>query len=319
MPVSVAAAERASNTTTPRSLSLVVAEPATHEFDPVRALATADDLSAGMLEVVEQTRVAFSAEGVEWWAIGDDGVAALVAAAGQADGALLRLTLARTGVFFVYGGRLDPAVESELQSLRPIIRRRAAEERLATTAVGLARRNQALEDFAGLIAHELKTPLHAALVADNPLPLLEQALSLVDSLLEAASSEPAERMFASVAACLAEATGELDIDVEITDGPDTTLPLPPVQLRTILRNLLSNAAAAGARHIRVSAARMPGSWRLLVDDDGVGLSRADRYEAGSGLGLSLCRRIAGRFGGSLELAAIPSGGTRATLEFVEAG
>jgi signal transduction histidine kinase len=319
MPVSVAAAEQASTTPMLRSLTMVAAEPAPHEFDPVRALATADDLAAGMLEVVEQTRIACGAEGVEWWAIGDDGVAALVAAAGHAHGALLRLTLSRTGVFFVHGGRIDPAVESELQSLRPIIRRRAAEERLATTAVGLARRSQALEDFAALVAHELKTPLHAALVADDPLPLLGEALDLVDSLLEAASSDPAERMFASVAACLEEATGELDVDVEITDGVGTTLPLPPVHLRTILRNLLSNAVAAGARHIRVSAARMPGSWRLLVDDDGVGLSRADRYEAGSGVGLSLCRRIAGRFGGALELASIPSGGTRATLEFVEAG
>ncbi len=65
-------------------------------------------------------------------------------------------------------------------------------------------------------------------------------------------------------------------------------------------------------------ARSLRSWRLLVDDDGVGLAEVDRYAAGSGLGLSLCRRIAARFGGVLELAPRPSGGTRATLEFVEA-
>ena len=41
------------------------------------------------------------------------------------------------------------------------------------------------------------------------------------------------------------------------------------------------------------------------------------HDAGSGLGLSLCRRIAARFGGVLELDARPSGGTRATVEFAE--
>jgi signal transduction histidine kinase len=60
------------------------------------------------------------------------------------------------------------------------------------------------------------------------------------------------------------------------------------------------------------------SWRLVVDDDGVGLAAIDRYDAGSGLGLALCRRIAARFGGALELAARPFGGTRATLTFTEA-
>jgi signal transduction histidine kinase len=34
--------------------------------------------------------------------------------------------------------------------------------------VQLTRRNEALEDFAALVAHELKTPLQAALFADDP-------------------------------------------------------------------------------------------------------------------------------------------------------
>jgi signal transduction histidine kinase len=96
------------------------------------------------------------------------------------------------------------------------------------------------------------------------------------------------------------------------------MPLPPGPLCVILRNLLSNAVAAGARHIDVTAARSLSSWRLLVDDDGAGLAEPGRYAAGSGLGLSLCRRIAARFGGVLELDECPSGGTRATLEFAKA-
>jgi two-component system OmpR family sensor kinase len=112
--------------------------------------------------------------------------------------------------------------------------------------------------------------------------------------------------------------GGLGVAVEITADLRTSLPLPAVQLRTILRNLLSNAVAAGAGHVHVAAARTPGSWRLLVDDDGGGLAEKDHYAAGSGLGLALCRRIAGRFGGVLQLAPHPLGGTRATVEFAEA-
>ena len=175
----------------------------------------------------------------------------------------------------------------------------------------LARRNEALEDFVALVAHELKTPLHAALFADDPSKLVEEALDLVDELLEAASDE---RPFALVAECLDEIASQVEVSSDVT----TTLPLPPGPLRVILRNLLSNAAAAGAGQAHVSAGRSGRSWRLVVDDDGVGLDAPHHYAAGSGLGLSLCRRIAARFGGVLELAPRPSGGARATLEFAEA-
>jgi signal transduction histidine kinase len=181
----------------------------------------------------------------------------------------------------------------------------------------LVRRNQALEDFAALVAHELKTPLQEALLADDPSKPVEEALDLVDELLEAAQDTPSERPFASVADGLDQVVRELSLEVEVSSDVTATLPLPPGPLRVILRNLLSNAAAAGARHVHVSSGRSARSWRLVVDDDGVGLEGAEHYDAGSGLGLSLCRRIAARFGGVLVLASRPSGGTRVTLELAE--
>ncbi len=203
-------------------------------------------------------------------------------------------------------------------SLKPILRRRTAEERLARTTIQLAQRNEALEDFAALVAHELKTPLQAALLADDPAAPIEDALDLVDALLEAARNEPGEPTFSSVAACLGRLVEELGAGVEVTTDNETPIPLPLEPLRVILRNLLSNAVAAGARHVHVAAVPSLRSWQLLVTDDGLGPADTDGYAAGSGLGLSLCRRIAGRFGGVLELDAGPSGGTRATLEFARA-
>jgi signal transduction histidine kinase len=151
-------------------------------------------------------------------------------------------------------------------------------------------------------------------VADDPSSALERALDLVDSLIEAAR-DSREDTSASAAVCLDEALHDLGaVEVEVTAEATASLPLPPVPLRLILRNLLRNAVAAGARHIHVAAVRSSDSWRLVVDDDGVGLAAVGRYAAGSGLGLSLCRRIAGRYGAVLELAPRPAGGTRATLQ-----
>ena len=290
------------------------AERDSFEQEIVLELATADDVASGMTHVVERIRADSGAAGAEWWATGDDGVLELVAEEGTAYGRRESLPLGSAGVFVLHGGRLDSKIESALTSLTPILRRRASEERLARTTIQLAVRNEALEDFAALVAHELKTPLHAALVADDPSRPVENALHLVDALLEAAQKD-GERTFASAAASLDQAVEDLGTEVEITADLATTLPLPPESLRVILRNLLSNAVAAGAQHVHVTAARSPRSWRLLVDDDGVGVGDVDGYAEGSGLGLSLSRRIAGRFGGVLGLAPRPSGGTRATLEF----
>jgi signal transduction histidine kinase len=288
------------------------------EHDLVLALATADDLASGMDAVVRRIRRDSGAARAEWWAKDEDGALELVAVDGIARGRRDSLPLGRAGVLVLHGGPLDRQVESALLSLAPIVRRRAAEERLARATVELARRNEALEDFAALVAHELKTPLETALVADDPSRSVEDAILLVDALLEASRRAPIEEAFASVAHCLEQAVEDLSLEIEITADAATTLPLPPAALRVILRNLLSNAAAAGAGHVRVTAVRSSSSARLLVDDDGVGVEAVDRYAAGSGLGLSLCRRIAARVGGVLELTPLPAGGTRATLEFTEA-
>jgi signal transduction histidine kinase len=294
------------------SRALRVVERVLLEHRAVLELATADDLSAGMTSVAALVRGVTGAARVEWWAAGEDGEAALVAADGRGIGVRHELELGRAGFFALFGGHREARLAASLAPLEPIVRRRAAEERLARTTVELARRNEALEDFAALVAHELKAPLHAALAAADPFAHVEQALGVVEALLESAHAGAAQPSFASAGEALEQAASDLGAEgVEITADLPATLPLPPEPLRVILRNLLANAVAAGAHSIRVTTEASAGSCRLHVDDDGAGLGES--YAAGSGLGLGLCRRIAGRLGGAIELAPRAAGGTRATL------
>jgi signal transduction histidine kinase len=272
-------------------------------------LATASDPKDGLARVLSQARVAAGAARVEWWE--DD---TFVAADGLGNGRRHRFDLDTIGAFVFYGGRLDFQLAAGLQALAPLLRRLRADETLATKAGELLRRNAALEDFAALVAHELKTPLHEALLSGDASEPLHEALDLVDALLRTARDvrllEAVESPVESLETVVRD-LGARAADAEITFDLSTPLPITVGALRIILRNFLTNALAAGARHVHVATLD---SQTLVVDDDGVGLGD-DEYESGSGIGLELCRRIAGTFGARIELTARPYGGTRAVLTF----
>jgi signal transduction histidine kinase len=278
--------------------------------------AAADDVRSGMARVVAMLRRGGGAGRVEWWSPADsDSSLRLQVADGHGRGRRVAVPVGPAGVVIVVaGGDHGPQLSAAVRRLASVLRRRWTEERLAQQAVRLARRNQALGDFAALVAHELKTPLELARLQDDPSVGVERALELVDVLLEAAQAESATQGCASAADCLEEALRDLGpIAAEVTTDLPQQVPLPPVALRVLLRNLVANAVAAGARHIHVATVASAGSWRLTVDDDGVGLGEAGGYVGGGRLGLSLCRRLVGRFGGTLELAPRAVGGTRASV------
>jgi signal transduction histidine kinase len=275
-------------------------------------LATADDLGSGLARVLSRARVASGAARVEWWE-GNE----FVAANGLGGGRRRQLDLAKLGAFVFYGGRVSFEVATALQALHRVLRRMRADETLAVKAGELVRRNEALEEYAAFVAHELKTPLHEALVVKNASKPLHEALDLVDALLRTAlDTRPLEAVGApgdSLESVVRDLGARAD-GLEVTSDLAASLPITVGALRIILRNFLTNALAANARHIHVAA---PDSSTLVLDDDGVGLGE-DGYESGSGLGLELCRRIAKTFGARIELTPRPQGGTRAKLAFAVA-
>jgi hypothetical protein len=63
---------------------------------------------------------------------------------------------------------LAPQLTLSVTRVVPLLRRRWTAEQLTTQAALLARQNEALEDFAGLVAHELKSSLYGSAPAGRP-------------------------------------------------------------------------------------------------------------------------------------------------------
>jgi signal transduction histidine kinase len=196
----------------------------------------------------------------------------------------------------------------------------STEEQLVEHVARLARKTEALDDFAALVAHDVRSSLITALRDEDPRAGLTRALELVDSILETVRADQGATGVARIADCVQQAIADLgDRRTEIVASATGEFPIPPDALRLILRNLLANAVAAGAERIHVSALARGDQRILVIDDDGVGLASADRYATGAQLGLRLCRRLVERCGGALELRPRAVRGTRAVIVAAGAG
>ena len=102
---------------------------------------------------------------------------------------------------------------------------------------------------------------------------------------------------------------DIEIDIEWPDGKENALPTAGSNnaLAIMLKNLLDNAVRYGPRHTRVRLTL--GARAILIDDAGAGIAPevlprlGDRFvraagneESGSGLGVSIARRIAHNHG-----------------------
>lgn len=221
----------------------------------------------------------------------------------------------------------------------------------------LRRSNGKLGEFAGRVSHDLRAPLTAIqgyveLGEDDPevgpghpamkyLQLVGASSRRMQAMLEDVLSY--SRVGGGLRAeqtSLRDAAADVAGDLRIRFGPgealdcgDLEVYADPVQLRTLLQNLVANALNYRSPErepaVRISGVSNDHGATVFVADNGKGIAPADRLRVleplvrlhrpgdgkGSGLGLAICRRIAQAHDGELTLTETPGGGTTVVVTF----
>ena len=144
-----------------------------------------------------------------------------------------------------------------------------------------------------------------------------------------------EAVFADATANLAAAIA--DAKAEVTHEPLPRIRGDANQLGSVLQNLLSNAIKFrdGERpcRIHVSARRDGGKWVIAVRDNGIGIDRAyfervfvifqrlhprEQYP-GTGIGLSIAKKIVERHGGAIWIESAVDQGTTVSFSLPDRG
>ena len=209
---------------------------------------------------------------------------------------------------------------------------------------------QRARTHAGNLAHALKTPLSVLANAAhasgmNPetaklARLVNEQVSVarkhVDYHLGRAQTAATERIPGSRTPLQPVLDGLVRVMHRIHADRELQLNIEPIpasldfrgeaqDLQEMLGNLLDNACKWASRTIGVSIRIAPGTFTILIDDDGPGLTReqrtsvvqrgvrADEKTPGSGLGLSIVDDLARLYGGGVELDDSPLGGLRTAL------
>ena len=244
-------------------------------------------------------------------------------------------------------GDLDEQLDRVVGRVSAVCRRLQEQERGLLRAEQLA----AVGQLAAGVAHEVRNPLtgvklllQAAVRPQNPTPLTVDRLHLllqevariertVQGLVDFARTPPPDRRphdlrdVVKAAVTFAQSRAEVkSVAVRLHSFPSPLLvAVDRDQLLSLLTNLLFNAidAAPVGGEVGVSTTAGPsGMIQVLVTDSGPGIDQvADRLftpfattkPTGTGLGLTIARRIAQEHGGTLAATDRPGGGACFTL------
>jgi light-regulated signal transduction histidine kinase (bacteriophytochrome) len=228
-------------------------------------------------------------------------------------------------------------------------RRRVAQE--------LERSNAELAQFAHVASHDLSEPLRmvssylqllrrryhgeidedADAFIDYAVEGAQRMRTLIEDLLAYSRAGRAERepVPVDLTAVVGEVASTFAAQGEIDWGPMPTIVGDPAQLRQLFQNLIGNGVKFVAEgvtpRVRVAAERAGETWRIAVEDNGIGidpqnaekvfgmfqrLHTRDEFE-GTGIGLAVCRKVVQLHGGEIRAVPLQQGGTR--FEFTLAG
>jgi two-component system sensor histidine kinase HydH len=230
-------------------------------------------------------------------------------------------------------------VGAGLVGLGLLLGRAESARRAADQALVEAQHLASLGQVAGVMAHELRTPLaalkgHAQLLEelsegrarDRAARVVAEAQRLervTEDLLSFARMASISRSVQDPAALVKEVAARAPDRVRVQDaGAPRRFPLDPERFTQLVENLVSTALVIDedGGEVRVQLSAAEGGLRLVVEDHGPGLPPGDPERLfapffttrarGTGLGLAVARRCAVLHGGRLWAERRAEGGAR---------
>ncbi|WP_439027398.1 ATP-binding protein [Haloarchaeobius sp. DT45] len=210
----------------------------------------------------------------------------------------------------------------------------------------LRRQNERLDEFAGVVSHDIRGPLSVAkghvetLADEEPSPGLDATLAALDRIermvgdvltLAREGEAVADPEAVGLESVVTKAwqtgkTGELRIDLA---GDLGMVEADPERLQTLFENLFRNAHdhATGATTVTVGRTDAEGDSGFYVEDDGAGIPEADRDSVfdqgyttdadGTGFGLAIVQTVAEAHGWSVSVDSSETGGARFVVSGVQ--
>jgi two-component system, OmpR family, sensor kinase len=223
--------------------------------------------------------------------------------------------------------RADPLAHYGTRELRDL------GQSVLDMASRLQAREATIRSFTDHVTHEMKTPLSAMRAAAEMLEeagldsashglvaVIADAAGQMERQLQAlrqaaAAREPGHHGTSSLAEVVPDlAAAHPGLKLVVT-GEDIALPLDAAGLGIVLQQLLSNASAAEAGDVRLTAKK----GRLVVEDDGKGVSEGNRGHVfepffttmrdsgGTGMGLTIVANLLAAHGHDIGLVASAKG------------
>ena len=203
----------------------------------------------------------------------------------------------------------------------------------------LEHQNARLEQFTGMVSHDLRNPLNIAQgnidVAretgdDERLETVKTALNRMEDLIEdlltlarqGRSIDDTERV--SLAGIARSCWGMVDIaDADLTVDADMELDADPDRLQQLFENLFRNAVEHGGNDVTISVGPLD-EGGFYVEDTGPGIpedKQDDVFESGyttsrqgTGFGLSIVKEIVDAHGWTISVTNGAAGGARFEIE-----
>ena len=206
---------------------------------------------------------------------------------------------------------------------------------LQNREAALIRQNDRLEDFAGVLTHDLRNPLSIALgnlsmlesEKNDRIKTIEKALTRMDAIITDALTLAREGKHVvdpepvSLAAMCRRAWDMVDTEeATLTSGEDTMVLADPARLATLLENLFRNAVEHGGATVQVRTGGLDNGF--YIEDNGSGIPPEQREaifekgfsgSGGTGFGLAIVETIADAHGWKILATEGSDGGARFEL------